>query len=464
MQHSYHYNDAERAATGCTNCYQAHGFAASISGEIGSYHHNLIAHSTDRNWSLAGGLDQTVHYAGSLDIRNNVVYNWIGRTTDGGVARCNYVSNYYKPYPANPYATYLLKLDAINTNWGTEAYFMAGNVMQGRNYFANNWANGGFYNGAAVQAQVQTNSEIFPSFVASQTATNAYKLVLSDVGCNLPAADVIDRRVIGEVLDSTTHYQGTNGPTYTINGVVQDTPSPNYPGIIDAPTDVRDATNSPNFPWPAYATFNVAPDSDHDGLPDWWELANGSNPNSSPGDFSDSNADPDGDGYTQLETYLDWLSAPHADVTRNSSIDLDLTQFARGFTNNSPAFTVFNATNGSVSMFTGTSARFIPTANFYGRATFQFGVTDSQGASLTNTINLHVRALPQSQLAVSLTNGTPHLYISGDAGFYFLLQYSDDLAHWSTWTNATTTASATEVSRPALPVGPARYFRSLSVQ
>src|SRR6185437_3040719 len=94
LQHSYHYNDAERAASGCTNCYQAHGFAASISGEIGSYHHNLIAHSTDRNWSLAGGLDQSSHYAGSLDIRNNVVYDWVGRTTDGGVARCNYVNNY----------------------------------------------------------------------------------------------------------------------------------------------------------------------------------------------------------------------------------------------------------------------------------------------------------------------------------------------------------------------------------
>ncbi len=87
LQHSYHYNDSERAATGCTNCYQAHAFAASISGEIGSYHHNLIAHSTDRNWTLAGGLDQSSHYAGSLDIRNNVVYNWIGRTTDGGVER-----------------------------------------------------------------------------------------------------------------------------------------------------------------------------------------------------------------------------------------------------------------------------------------------------------------------------------------------------------------------------------------
>jgi len=94
--------------------------AGSISGEIGSYHHNLIAHSTDRNWSLAGGLDQSQHYAGSLDIRNNVVYNWAGRTTDGGVARCNYVNNFYKSYPTSPGAKYLLKLDTLVTKGGAE--------------------------------------------------------------------------------------------------------------------------------------------------------------------------------------------------------------------------------------------------------------------------------------------------------------------------------------------------------
>jgi hypothetical protein len=112
LRHSYHYNDSLRSSTGCTDCYQEHAFAASISGEIASYHHNLIAHSTDRNWSLAGGYDQSQHLAGSLDIRNNVVYNWKGRTQDGGVDRLNYVNNYYKTYDSNPSAKYLLKTDA----------------------------------------------------------------------------------------------------------------------------------------------------------------------------------------------------------------------------------------------------------------------------------------------------------------------------------------------------------------
>jgi hypothetical protein len=459
LQHSYHYQAANR-----TN-YEQHAFAASISGEIGSYHHNLIAHSTDRNWSLAGGLDQSSHYAGSLDIRNNVVYNWLGRTTDGGVQRCNYVSNYYKPFPTNPYATWLLKLDAINTNWGNEFYFMAGNVMVGKSYFTNNWMTGSFYNGATVQAQVQTNAEIFPSYVGSQTASNAYKSILSDVGCNLPIPDVIDRRVIGEVLDGTTHYIGTNGNPYIINGVVQPSPSPNYPGFIDSQNDVRDATNSPNKPWPAYATFNVPVDSDHDGMPDWWELAKGLNPNSAPGDFSDSNSDPDGDGYANLEDHLNWLAAIHVDGTRNTNLEIDLTQFTRGFTNNTPSYVVFNPTNGTVSLLSGGRiARFTPPANFYGLGGFQFKVTDASGLSYTNTVGVHIRALAQSQLGFSVANSSPKLTLTGEAGFYFLIQYSDDLIHWSTWTNTTVTGSPTILTPPGFPNPQARFYRAVSVQ
>ena len=464
LQHSYHYNDAERAATGCTNCYQEHAFAASISGEIGSYHHNLIAHSTDRNWSLADGLDQTAHYAGSLDIRNNVIYNWVNRTTDGGVERCNYESNYYRPFGSNARVSYLLKLDAINTNWGTEFYYMAGNVLEGQNYFTNNWANGGFQNGATVQAQVQTNAEIFPSYVTTQSATNACKLVLSDVGCNLPVPDVIDRRVIGEVLDRTTHYEGTNGNPYIINGIVQDTPSANYPGIIDSQTDVHDAAGSPNYPWPAYATANVPIDSDHDGLPDWWELAKGLNPNSAPGDFSDSNGDPDGDGYSNLEDYLNWLAAIHVDGTRNTNVDVDLTQFTRGFTNNSPTYVVSNPTNGTVTLLSGKIARFTPSANFYGLGSFQFKVTDASGFSMTNMVGVHVRALPQSQLGFSITNSSPQLSFTGESGFYFLLQYSDDLTNWTTWTNLTATAAAKILTSPGFPNPQARFYRAVSVQ
>lgn len=481
LRYSYHYNDAERAATGCTNCFQPHAFAASISGEIGSYHHNLIAHSTDRNWSLAGGLDQQVHYAGSLDIRNNVVYNWTGRSTDGGVARCNYENNYYKPYFLNPYATWILRLDPINTNWGNPLYYMSGNVMEGKNYYTNNWQIGtavavgnGTNNYASSNqvVQVMTNVELFPSYVTTQSATNAYKVVLSDSGCNLPVQDLIDRRVIGEVLDGTTHYEGTNGPTYTIYGVLQDARGPDNPGMIDSQTDVHDyspvigAPNySPNYPWGPYATYNVPVDSDHDGLPDWWELIIGSNPNSAPGDFSDANADLVGDGYTELERYLNWLAAPYVDSLRNTNVDVDLTQYTRGFTNNSPSYAVFSASNGVVSLVGGGRvARFTPSANFYGLGSFQFKVTDASGFSYTNSVGVHVQALPQSHLAVSGSDGAARFTLTGEPGFYFLLQYSRDLQNWTTWTNTVATGSAQNFTPPGYPGQPTRFYRAVSVQ
>ena len=482
LRYSYHYNDALRALN-YSNVYQPHAFAASISGEIGSYHHNLIAHSTDRNWSLAGGYDHSVNYAGSLDIRNNVVYNWLARTTDGGAARCNYASNYYKPYPANNPVTFLLRLDPIDPNNATKPlYYMAGNVMEGKNYMTNNWQIGtavpvgnGTNNYASSNQVVMaiTNAEIFPSYVTTQTASNAFKVVLSDVGCNLPAPDLIDRRVIGEVLDGTTHYEGTNGPTYTINGYYQtNSVGPDNPGFIDSQTDVHDyspvpgaANYSPNFPWGPYATYNVPVDSDHDGMPDWWELLKGTNPNSAPGDFSDSNADLVGDGYTELERYLNWLAAPHVDGGRNTNVDIDLTQFTRGFTNNAPVYAVFQPTNGAVVLLAGgKTARFTPPANFYGLASFQFAVTDASGFSLTNGVGIHVRALPQSQLGFSVTNGAPRLQFTGESGFYFLLQYSDDLINWNTWTNTTATLAPVIFTPPGFPGPSARFYRAVSVQ
>ena len=67
---------------------------------------------------------------------------------------------------------------------------------------------------------------------------------------------------------------------------------------------MKDAAGSPNFPWPDYRTRDVPVDSDHDGMPDDWERRHGLNPN----DPTDGNADRDGDGYTNLEEYLNWLA------------------------------------------------------------------------------------------------------------------------------------------------------------
>jgi hypothetical protein len=288
LHHSYHYWSKDRTK------FETHAFAASISGNIGSFHHNLIAHCTDRNWSLAGGYDLAVRYDGSLDIRNNVVYNWIKRTTDGGVLRCNYVNNYYKPYPKNPYVKWLLKLDPIVPERGMPQYYMRGNILEGSDFDNDNWK--AFVSGADVEKMVRVDQPLFESHVTTQSARDAFKDVLKNVGANFPRQDVIDRRVVDEVQAGTVHYTGTKGPTY-------DRPSPNYPGIIDTQDDVLDAKGSPHFPWPEYKTRDVPTDSDHDGIPDAWEKRFGLNPN----DPADANRVRDERGWTNLEIYLGWL-------------------------------------------------------------------------------------------------------------------------------------------------------------
>lgn len=295
LHHGPHYRASDRTKL------ETHAFAGSISGHIGSYHHNLLADCTDRNWSLAGGLDQSAHYTGYLDIRNNVVYNWTARTTDGGVKALNYVNNYYKPHAPNPFVKWLLKLDKINPAWGTESYYMTGNVLEGFVAETNNWS--AFENGwpgarnPVAEADVRVDRELFPSYVKTQSAREAYTNVLANVGANFPKSDVVDLHILKDVRDGTAEFTGTRGPTYG------DRPSPNFAGIIDTPSDDKSALGSPNFPWPEYKTYDVPVDRDHDGMPDDWEKAHGLNPN----DPSDANKDLNGDGYTNLEKYLNSL-------------------------------------------------------------------------------------------------------------------------------------------------------------
>ena len=298
LHHGPHYNAADRTK------FETHAFAGSISGNIGSYHHNLLADCTDRNWSLAGGLTQGGQYAGHLDIRNNVVFNWVGRTTDGGVRELNYVNNYYKPYPQEKMAKWLLKLDKLNPAWGPESYYMAGNIMEGFDYETNNWsAFENTWSGASnyvSEAEVRVDHELYPSYVTTQPARAAYTNVLENVGANFPKSDVIDLHILKDVRDGTVEYIGTRAATYDMG---DKKPTKNLPGLIDTQSDDKSALGSKNFPWPDYETYNVPVDSDHDGIPDDWEKAHGLNPN----DSSDANKDLNGDGYTNLEKYLNSL-------------------------------------------------------------------------------------------------------------------------------------------------------------
>ena len=261
----------------------AHGFAGSISGDIGSYHHCLLAHNAGRNWSLAGATDQANRHAGRLDIRNMVVYNWRHRTTDGGAREVNFVNNYYKPGPASKIFTYL-NPQFENPSFGPQQYYVKGNIMEG---IAGPEGPAGPFKGVNPRgkqdAPILVSKPFFEHHVHTHTATEAFENVLSDVGCNIPVLDDHDRRVIRETRSGTTTYKGSKS---------------GLPGLPDSQQDVGGWENYPEVhrraDW----------DTDRDGMPNHWETKRGLNPD----DPSDGTVDSNGDGFTNLEDYLNQLA------------------------------------------------------------------------------------------------------------------------------------------------------------
>lgn len=343
----------------------AHGYAASISGDIGSFHHNLLAHAEGRNWSLAGGLDGDNNFAGRLDLWNNVVYNWRSRTTDGGAHEVNFVNNYYKPGAATRIFTALNATYEDNFG-GTQQYYFAGNVMPGyfdeTNQEDGRQAVGEF---APPSYPAFVDDPFFPLDPTLQSATAAYKSVLSDVGCTQPVLDDHDIRIIQETLTGTYTYVGS------VSG---------YPGLPDHQNDVGGYEDYP-------AETRAADwDSDLDGLPDWWETTQGLDPHSATGDFSDAHADPDGDEFTNLEDYLNWLAAPHYFMTDDETLALPLYPLFRGYTH-SPQYTVIHTQNCRVRLHHGMA---MIQSKKCGLASFTLAVTDADGDGMTRTIGLYV--------------------------------------------------------------------------
>ncbi|KAF5019517.1 hypothetical protein F66182_8459 [Fusarium sp. NRRL 66182] len=298
----------------------AHGYAATIGGDVGSFHHNLLAHAEGRSWSMGGGVDNRGNFAGRLDIRNNVVYNFGSRVTDGGAHQVNFVGNYYKPGPAST-LTYAMKAQYEDGLPGTQTYHCSGNAMPGHfDQDSEQYSSG---DGTSVKEDIACwadisidpaptyqrfyDDEFFPSFVETQDSTEAYKRVLSDSGASQPVLDYHDQRIIQETLAGSYNYTGS------VSG---------KKGLIDNP---KDAGGLEEFPT---ARRESSWDADNDGIADWWDGSSG------------------GEGYTVIEGYLNFMAEPHAFVEPSGSVKIDLSALAAGFVK--PTFAVTGAKLGKV--------------------------------------------------------------------------------------------------------------------
>ena len=299
-----------------------HGFAAVFGGDIGSFHHNLLANNTGRNPRLDGGMDGNGYYMGRLDIFNNVVYNWNSHPAYGEAHEANFHRNFYKMGPATTRKWILIAdVNQRGSNKGTESYYFMHNVLVDKNHKVvfdgtkhgngtNTNVDGGKWqlvNPMTVDWNPWVDEPFFPSYATVETANQAYKNVLSDVGCNQPVIDDHDQRQIHETMTGTNKYKGSR------SGLA---------GLPDTEEDVGGFELYPEEKRPA--DF----DTDQDGMPNWWEQLVGSNPA-----VADHNDDPDGDGYTLLEDYLNFLAEPHLIMAAGETKEVDLGQMFRGYTN-----------------------------------------------------------------------------------------------------------------------------------
>ncbi len=297
LNNSVHYLDSDRTQT------ERHSFAASIGGYTGSYHHNLLINNTGRNWSLAGALEQDGKtYGGQADIRNNVVYNWKDRTTDGGVRRLNFVNNFYKAGPVSDTSLHVVQIDGAEQDTGDyQMMYVSGNVMTNTSgSYVLSASDDAWAVGKALanpkfgetEAQVRSNTPFFESYVNTETAQNAYNSVIANAGAGGTSStgwDYIDSRYISEVTNGTYTYTGSKD---------------GLKGIIDSQTDVGGYPSTSTFAHSTNGATNSTNDTDRDGMPNVWEEAHGLNPNDgSDGSICTLSAD----GYTNVEMYLNEL-------------------------------------------------------------------------------------------------------------------------------------------------------------
>jgi len=253
----------------------AHGYGSLVRGEYGSkysFHHNLWAHHSGRMPRPGNYTDHSLDKQGALmDFRNNVFYNW-GRGYSGSnhdtnsITMYNFINNYYKRGP-NSTGNFAFREECPYA----KAYF-SGNMMNGVEP-ADPWSLVDARLNRGVYENEYKQSEPFPAgFIRTEPADVAYERVLNEAGMH--PRDEVDRRIVDEVI---------NGRGRIINS--------------------QDEVGG----WPELRSEAPPADSDGDGIPDWWCVKYGFDPVMG----LDPSGDLDGDGYTNIEEYLNGTDPDH---------------------------------------------------------------------------------------------------------------------------------------------------------
>lgn len=272
----------------------AHGYGGIWGGKRASFHHNLLAHHDSRNPRLGEEAGKDFALTDLVDLRNNVIYNWVGNSAYGGEAmNVNIVNCYYKPGPGTTRMERIASIDK-NKNEGTEVYdiwgkfYISGNVVEGSpRATADNWTYGvfnqfhgsyGTVSDAAKSAMRMSKPHEIENNVTTHSAEVAYERVLAFAGASL-YRDAVDARVVKNIRDKTFSFQGSNG---SVNG------------IIDTQGDVGG--------WPLLNSTTPPMSTSNDGIPDSWKSERKLDPNAYQANGRDLST-----AYDNIEVYFNSL-------------------------------------------------------------------------------------------------------------------------------------------------------------
>lgn len=277
-----------------------HAFGATIGGHNSMFCRNLFASNISRNCSI--GMNEDFNFV------NNVTFNWWNRSIDGGdnTSRLNIINNYFKPGPITPkdepIAYRIIKLETGRSAEAKNKYgkaYVNGNIVVGhKEVTQNNW-NGGVQGYDPEKAEtpieeVRMEKPFDMPFVRIMNTKDAYNWVLNNVGATFPKRDAVDQRIVKTVKTGKTYYV-KDAKEFISPYVKRRLPTDSYKqGIITDPSQVG-----------GLPEYNGTPyiDTDKDGMPDAWEIKYGLNPN----DSSDAALDCNGDGYTNIEKYINGI-------------------------------------------------------------------------------------------------------------------------------------------------------------
>jgi hypothetical protein len=225
-----------------------------------SIHHNLIAHNPDRNPLLKGSV--------LTELINNVGYNWNWfalRT----MTKTAFIGNHYIKGPNTTSGDWFVVMaDSDYTEpLPSNSVYLSNNIGPGRPTNTGDEWDCVFGGPSGGYAGYRTNTPPFTlSNVVEDDVSTVKSTVLAGVGATSPLRDSVDTRVVNDVNNITGSHIASQS---AVGG------------------------------WPTLAAGTYPTDTDLDGMPDAWESLNGTDPN-----VSDWNGDLDGDGYFNIEEYI----------------------------------------------------------------------------------------------------------------------------------------------------------------